>query len=1068
MPSRNLPLIAATLAAGFLAGCASTAPHVRSNAAATRPSEEAPALGTEPIAGGVYESPGTRGPLTGPQLLQAGMSREQVKAFIDGRVAIPTSPGGTQPATRPGADEPPPLAVKYYLQGREHFLQGANSQAMDALEKALQLDPDAFTVLRLMGRVCFAASQLARGSMYLERAQHLRPSDVEVNYLLGRYWLERKDFDRAVYYLMQADESPEQKGSSTQTPLTAFYLGRALQSDHFHHAAARVFERFIALAGLPVAAYRYDRELSYLIDEQWAAHLAAAENFSLAGEYVEAIPHYQKAAADQPRDAFIGSRLVNALVHAGRYESARNAALALLTATHGNDDSIQLLAWAYRAGGHERDLIPDLSARLQNAGEADEDDATLTLASAQDYLGQPAQAFATLRGYLERHPTNLDVLDRLFKRVETAEAFDQALACAAAAISANRALTDDVVRRFVPLTLSTSAKGYAKQPGGGAISGPSTFARSYLRALTLQAQHASFERIDGEFSAAMAAAPDFLPARDAFVSWLITEEKFPQVTQVVQEAVRANPNSPRAWQLLIESEAAQQRFNGALKLAQEAKARFPASADLRMQLAAVYRLRGQDTPADAELQGLIDEMPKYEPAYRALINALFVESRSGPVDGGATDVEAISGAEGKAGAEGKTGGAGAAGAGEKVALPAPPTSDAYMTKIVTTLGKLSREIPTSRFAQVHTAIFFARSGRLEESETLLTRLLADDPGDADVLIPLAQIRQNLRRPAEAVTTIQNALQSHAQPDLVRTLIGLYNQQDKPLLSLALARKMMDDHPETDAYAIIYAGELVREDKRDEAVTALQAAGKRFPASQAVARLLSQLLDQTGKQGEAAAGFASFIAANGETTERLYALSHLYSSAGNDDAAVASLQRILAIMPDHSGANNDLGYFWADAGIHLDQAERMIHKAVENEPFNSAFTDSMGWLLYKQGRFPEAVAALQRATALRDGDQPEVIQHLGDALYRAGRAPEAIDRWSQARDRLAAAGTLDRQEQKIRDYLDSAISEAKAGRQPHLSPLGAPVSADAVPARLPAARSAGPESIAPQGGPSPAQ
>ena len=101
--------------------------------------------------------------------------------------------------------------------------------ALAVMQKALQLDPQGFTVLRLMGRVCFAGAQLARGAMYLERAQGLRPADVEVNYLLGRYWLERNDNDRAVYFLMQAEDSPERQITSTHTPLAAFYLGIALQ-----------------------------------------------------------------------------------------------------------------------------------------------------------------------------------------------------------------------------------------------------------------------------------------------------------------------------------------------------------------------------------------------------------------------------------------------------------------------------------------------------------------------------------------------------------------------------------------------------------------------------------------------------------------------------------------------------------------------------------------------------------------------------------------------------------------------------------------------------------------------
>ena len=95
------------------------------------------------------------------------MSRQEilasVKQFTAGDLSADTP--ATAPATQSAPHDPPAQAVKYYLQGRSLALDGSNSEAMDALEKALALDPDSFTVLRCMGRVCFAASQLARGSI---------------------------------------------------------------------------------------------------------------------------------------------------------------------------------------------------------------------------------------------------------------------------------------------------------------------------------------------------------------------------------------------------------------------------------------------------------------------------------------------------------------------------------------------------------------------------------------------------------------------------------------------------------------------------------------------------------------------------------------------------------------------------------------------------------------------------------------------------------------------------------------------------------------------------------------
>jgi tetratricopeptide (TPR) repeat protein len=991
--SRLALAAAATLAASLLAGCPlAPSPLQQSNLRLG----EAPMVGVEPVSGGIYESLGdTSKPLSPDALARARLDRSAIRELVKAKV----SPS-TQPATQPTAQatsgggamggkstEPPPLAVKYYLQGREHFLQGANSEAMDDLEKALQLDPDAFTVLRLMGRVCFAASQLARGSMYLERAQSLHPNDVEVNYLLGRYWLERRDFDRAVYYLMLADDSPEQQPSSTQMPLSAFYLARSLQDDGFHKAAAHEFERFLEISGYPVPGYRYDRELSYLIDEQWASHLAAAENFARVDDYNAALPHYVVAAADQLRDAYINARLVNALLRTGQADAAQNVALSLLTDTHGADDAIKLLAYTYRVIGRQAQLIPDLRDHLLPAS-GDDPSTALTIAATQDYLNQKSDAFTTLQSYLERHPTNIDVLTRLLKRVDSAETFRAALHVSAAAIIADRTLADSVVKLFSPLADSPTGAAFFKT----ATTPVASFAEDYLLAILARLQDAPPDQIDAFYRASLKNAPDFVTARDSYISWLLAEERFPQASRLVQQVVSDNRNSPSAWQLLIESEAAQQRYLSALKLAQDAKKQFPTNTDLRLQLAAIYRLRGQNVEADAELQSIISDNPKFETSYKVLINDLFARSRD-----------------------------------------TSNNRDDIFRTIVSTLTRLNREIPDSRFGQIHSAILFARSGRLEDAESLLRRLAADNPDDPDILIPLAQIRQALGRIPDAIATLETPLDARPQSDLVRALVNIYNDQDKAVDGLAIAKKFADANADVDNYTLIYATDLSTQKKTPDAIAILENAGKKFPRSYPIALLLARLHDESDDPAAAIAALQSFIKDNGETTDRLYTLARFYSSANNDDGSVATLQRILAIMPDHVGANNDLGYFWTDAGVHLDQAEKMINKAIDNQPNNSAFQDSIGWLFYKQGHFARAADALEKAVAMPDGDEPEVLQHLGDALYRAGRTAQANERWLQAREMLSQVSKPTRDQQKLRDYLDKVLADTKAGTAPTLTP-----------------------------------
>lgn len=122
----------------------------------------------------------------------------------------------------------------------------------------------------------------------------------------------------------------------------------------------------------------------------------------------------------------------------------------------------------------------------------------------------------------------------------------------------------------------------------------------------------------------------------------------------------------------------------------------------------------------------------------------------------------------------------------------------------------------------------------------------------------------------------------------------------------------------------------------------------------------------------------------------------YINVLDDDSATAEewLEQVLDEFPGHVGASNDLGYLWADQGRHLDRALTMIRRAVDEEPDNIAYRDSLGWALYRLGRYDEAVASLEKAIE-PDRLDGVILDHLGDAYLRAGRPNEANATWQRA-------------------------------------------------------------------------
>src|SRR5262249_35588660 len=93
--------------------------------------------------------------------------------------------------------------------------------------------------------------------------------------------------------------------------------------------------------------------------------------------------------------------------------------------------------------------------------------------------------------------------------------------------------------------------------------------------------------------------------------------------------------------------------------------------------------------------------------------------------------------------------------------------------------------------------------------------------------------------------------------------------------------------------------------------------------------------------------------------------------------------------------NFLGYLLADHNLKLDEAETLVRKAIEQEPDNGAYVDSMGWVYFRLGRLEDARRELERAVVLTGGD-PVVCEHLGDGYKQLRLIDSARERERKGR------------------------------------------------------------------------
>ena len=120
---------------------------------------------------------------------------------------------------------------------------------------------------------------------------------------------------------------------------------------------------------------------------------------------------------------------------------------------------------------------------------------------------------------------------------------------------------------------------------------------------------------------------------------------------------------------------------------------------------------------------------------------------------------------------------------------------------------------------------------------------------------------------------------------------------------------------------------------------------------------------------------------------LYALALAHDKAGQADLSVATMKQLLALDPENANALNFIAYTYADHNQNLDEAERMIKRALQLRPDSGAFTDSLGWVYFKRGDLRLAVETLEHAESLSP-NEPVIIEHLADALIVSQRRPDA--------------------------------------------------------------------------------
>jgi tetratricopeptide (TPR) repeat protein len=291
---------------------------------------------------------------------------------------------------------------------------------------------------------------------------------------------------------------------------------------------------------------------------------------------------------------------------------------------------------------------------------------------------------------------------------------------------------------------------------------------------------------------------------------------------------------------------------------------------------------------------------------------------------------------------------------------------------------------------------FVLAASRERAQAHRTRppMMSIRQGAAEALIGPAEGMMVMRRGDLALAYLRLALRLDPDRADAWILVGdlLSNQGE-----VGAAREAWGRIPRTSANYFPARSKIAwsyfRDGDHAQAIASARQLAADAPIASGASITLAEMLRSEGQYAEAAEVLTRVIDSPSALRDwRLYYLrAHALQEAGRWPEAERDINAGLALSPQQPELLNFLAYGWIERGEHLEEAMTMIQSAAAVSPQSGAIQDSLGWGYYRQGRFPEAVAALEQAVELEPAD-PRINDHLGDAYWRAGRRTEAVFQW----------------------------------------------------------------------------
>ena len=861
-------------------------------------------------------------------------------------------------------DEPVLALQKAYVKGRQAWRSRNAGDAKKYLEEALSLAPDEPEVLRMLGWVYTMTGNKVKGTMLLKRVLEQKPDDIETLHMVGRAELDEGNVENSiallgvVYNKLNAIDEGRTPKQEALYALTQYYLAAAFRQGGYVQAAADQFGVFLAEPRYGSMREVFGRELLFVGRQVGLVWLTVGDLKNRIDDPMGAMAAYAQAEKNGvTRNDVIASRYIYSQLRMDNEKAAMKYLIELLHKKNDVQKAVEIAEWMVEQGVSRDGMKNDLIRVYEQKGEGD----TLAILIGDVVGGEEGKAF--LVEHLAKHPENELVFKALLsdwvltdKARGDVDAVREAVRITRIAMDGmpqrGGAYARDMMREIADFKLVLQAIDQMDAAEKG---------KAVVRVLygLAAAMQQDLDTAEKAFEEAHQKEPELLVATLELAKMKIVKRQYDQALKMLEPIAEQGGADVALIQLRAlsgkgENEKALELVERVLKAGND-------DPTLVIEKSKIYFALNDLNKCEQTLLDAINMNPEEEMFYSALMHLY----------------------DGSRGREFKDVG----------------------RRYQRLTARLWRKLPKSKLARMKRAEWLTVQGNVNDAEVLMLDLLRENERDWNVLTELLRmyIQGKMFETGHELIDAQLA-KWPADRELLRIGMQYCNQIGDQDSVLKYTEKLILLEPKSPDRQLRLAGVYVAS-KRDMQASVVLAEMLKDPelhnphivAGMLWSALYRLELIESGDE-EVQSAMERFPDAASKIG---YQWAILIDSSGDKKHGEQVMLDVYEKDPSYVAAANHVAYNWVVQGKNYERAEEMIRKAVEAEPKNAAFLDSLGWVLYCKGQFEDAAEWLKKSLDEGGDNSPVVFSHYGDALIKTDKVAEAVEAWIKARDMIYA-------------------------------------------------------------------